>query len=62
MEMEVGLLPREVWILDLCLGPGYEDWLVPRLQGRGTVTVAGEDEEVLDLETRRLRLDLKGGG
>ena len=55
MEMEVGLLPREVWILD-------EDWLVLRLQGRGMVMVAGEDEEVLDVETRRLRLDLKGGG
>ena len=31
--------------------PGYEDWLVLRLQGRGTVMVAGEEEiELLEME------------
>ena len=59
------MVEEEALTLNLSLDlsqPGYEDWLVLRLQGRGMVMVAGEDEEVLDLETRRLRLDLKGGG
>ena len=51
LEMEVGLLPREVWILnpilDLCLWSGYEDWLEHRLQVRGTVKVAVAGEEAI---------------
>ena len=48
------MVEEEALILNLSLDlsqPGYEDWLVLRLQGRGTVMVAGEEEiELLEME------------